>query len=108
MDTMETMDEQPGMRLRAAFLRWASCLGIFAALVSIASAFSAPIFGNLALFFYLGAGIYLNRSVLRRIIEWHPMYNTLDNVTSAKLKFFLLWPILYVFLFVRLGINKVL
>lgn len=37
-----------------------------------------------------------------------PLYNTLYNVTSAKLKFFFFWPLTYLFLFMRLGINKVL
>ena len=36
------------------------------------------------------------------------MYNSLYNVTSDKLKFFFLWPIMYFFLFMRLDINKVL
>src|SRR5699024_2280747 len=47
-------------------------------------------------------------AVLRKVIEWHPMYNTLGNVTSDKLKFFFLWPITYFLLFIRLGVNKVL
>ena len=57
---------------------------------------------------YIAAGIYLNRRVLRKLIEWHPVHNTIDNVSSAKLGFFLLWPIRYFFLFMRLGITKVL
>ncbi len=96
------------MRLRVAFLHWAGCLGVFVLLVVLASSFGSSLFGNLAFLFYIGAGFYLSRAVLRKIIEWHPMYNTLYNVTSDKLKFFFLWPITYFFLFVRLGINKVL
>lgn len=96
------------MRLRVAFLHWAGCLSAFILLVVLASSFSSNFFGNLAFFFYFGAGFYLSRAVLRKIIEWHPMYNTLYNVTSDKLKFFFLWPITYFFLFMRLGVNKVL
>ncbi len=107
MDSSEATNEQ-GMQLRVAFMHWAGCLGAFTLLVVLALSFSISIFGNLAFFFYLGAGFYLSRAVLRRIIEWHPMYNTLYNVTSGKLKFFLFWPIAYFFLFVRLSINKVL
>lgn len=96
------------MRLRVAFLHWAGCLGTFILLVFLSSSMESPLFGNLAFFFYIGAGFYLSRAVLRRIIEWHPMYSTLYNVTSDKLKFFFLWPITYFFLFMRLGVNKVL
>lgn len=96
------------MRLREAFLHGVECLGTFILLVVLASSLESSLFGNLAFFFYLGAGFYLSRAVLRKIIERHPMYNTLYNVTSDKLKFFFLWPITYFFLFMRLGINKVL
>lgn len=108
MDSQEVSNEQQGMRLRAAFIHWAACLGVFILLVVLASSFESSIFGNLAFIFYLGAGFYLSRAVLRKVIEWHPMYNTLGNVTSDKLRFFFLWPITYFFLFIRLGVNKVL
>lgn len=108
METPEIANPQKNMRLRTAFLYWAGCFGAFILLVIIASSFDSSFFGNLAFFFYLGAGFYLSRSVLRKIIEWHPMYNTLYNVTSEKLKFFFFWPITYFCLFLRLGINKVL
>ncbi len=108
MESPEVNNEQQSMRLRVAFLHWAGCLGVFVLLVVLASSFGSSLFGNLAFLFYIGAGFYLSRAVLRKIIEWHPMYNTLYNVTSDKLKFFFLWPITYFFLFVRLGINKVL
>lgn len=108
MDSPEANNEQQGMRLRIAFLHWAGCLGAFILLVVIAASFDSSAFGNLAFLFYLGAGFYLSRAVLRKIIEWHPMYNTIYNVSSDKLKFFFLWPIAYFFLFMRLGISKVL
>lgn len=108
MDSPEVGSEQENMRLRVAFFHWGACLGAFILLVAIASSFSSGFFGGLAFFFYMGAGFYLSRAVLRKIIEWHPMYNTLYNVTSDKLKFFFLWPTMYLFLFIRLGINKVL
>jgi len=106
-------EQQEAMRLRVAFLHWAACLAGFIVLWMLGSAFGSSFggwFGLLALlgtfFWYFAAGVYLNRGVLRKIIVWHPMYNTLYNVTSEKLKFFFLWPITYFFLFVRLGINK--
>lgn len=107
METAEVSNEQ-GMQLRVAFLHWAICLGILVMLVFIAATFNVGILGTLAFIFYFGAGFYLSRSVLRRIIDWHPMYDTLYNVTSEKLRFFFLWPITYLFLFMRLGINKIL
>lgn len=100
--------QQNNMRLREAFLRWVGCLGGFILLLVLASSLQSKLFGNAAFFGYFGAGFYLNRCVLRKLIEWHPMYNTLYNVSSAKLKFFLFWPLMYFFLFIRLGINKVL
>lgn len=108
MDSPEVSNEQESMRLRVAFIHWGACLAVFSLLVILTSSFNSGIFGNLAFIFYLGAGFYLSRAVLRRIIEWHPMHNTLHNVTSDKLKFFFFWPITYFFLFIRLGINKAL
>jgi len=55
---------------------------------------------------YLGLGIALNRVVLRQLIEWHPVYNTLRNVASAKLGMVLLWPLRYPVLFFQLLVNK--
>lgn len=101
-------EQQAVMRLRIAFFHWAGCLAAFIILVVLASSFNSSVFGWLAFFEYIAAGVYLNRGVLRKLIEWHPMYNTLDNVASTKLKFFFFWPITYLFLFIRLGINKIL
>lgn len=57
---------------------------------------------------YLAIGVALNRLVLRRLVEWHPMHNTLGNVANAKLGAVLFWPLSYLFLFVSLAINKLL
>jgi len=108
MDSPEMSNKQENLRLRVAFFRWITCLGVFVLLVVLAVALDSSIIGYLAFFLYLGIGLYMNRTVLRKLIEWHPMYNTLYNVTSDKLRFFFLWPITYLFLFIRLGINKVL
>ena len=111
MDQKETTQqsaEDTSMRLRVATLHWAGCLTLFIILAYIAAKFNSGVFANLAFLAYFGSGIYLGRAVLRRIIEWHPTYSTLYNVTSAKLWMFFLWPAQYFFLFMRLGINKVL
>jgi glucan phosphoethanolaminetransferase (alkaline phosphatase superfamily) len=94
--------------IRVAFLHWAACLGIFTLLVIAAFNFTSTIVTWLAVIQYFASGIYLNRRVLRNLIEWHPMHNTLSNVASAKTNFFLFWPLHYLLLFVRLGINRVL
>ena len=51
---------------------------------------------------YLAAGLFLNHAVLRNVVEWHPVWNTLDNVAGVKIKMFLFWPIAYPLLFLRL------
>ncbi len=107
MDQIEqTMNQQPVMKLSTALKRWAICLAILLVLIALTKLSTA--FASLAVLFYLASGIYLNRAVLRRIVEWHPMHNTLYNVTQEKLKFLLLWPVMYIPLFVRLGIDKLL
>lgn len=57
---------------------------------------------------YLCAGYWMTRVVMRQLIEWHPNYNTLDNVVSAKLKMFALWPFQMAGLLLKLSFNKAL
>lgn len=57
---------------------------------------------------YFAFGFYLNRVVLRGLIEWHPLYNYVENVSRAKLLYFFLWPLTYPVLFFQLAVNKVL
>lgn len=57
---------------------------------------------------YFAFGFYLNRVVLRGLIEWHPLYNYVENVAKGKLAYFLLWPVAYPVLFFQLAIDKVL
>lgn len=107
---MDTDIEQGSnvIKLRVAFLLWSICLVILFFVFVIGGYFNIQSIGTVALIFYLAAGVYLNRKVLANLIEWHPMYNTLDNVTSDKLKFFALWPLMYPVLFMKLGIQKLL
>jgi hypothetical protein len=94
------------MRLRTAFMHWASCVCIWTVLLILSAYIKMA--GGLAFFFYFAAGAYLNKAVLPRIVEWHPMYNTLANVTSEKLKLFVFWPLTYLILIVKLGVNKLI
>lgn len=100
----------PSMTLwKAVLLYWAGTIVIvgtyyFLILLGVDSKAKWPL---VVLFSeYLGVGVYLNRVVLRGLIEWHPIYNTVENVSSGKLKMLLLWPITYPFLFIRLGIAQ--
>lgn len=89
-----------GMGLMTAVGLYLACMGIFGALLS-----TAPHF---AFFFYFGAGIFMSRGVMRRLIQWHPVYDTLYNVTSAKLTMVAMWPLSMLSLLFRLTVNKVL
>jgi hypothetical protein len=55
---------------------------------------------------YFVSGFILNRVVLRGLVEWHPMYNTIDNVSSGKLNSLIFWPLVYPVLFFRLLVIK--
>lgn len=87
-------------------------IGIYAALlvglivlVKLAGAVSwFP--GVIAFFAYFVFGFVMNRIVLRGLIEWHPVYNTIENVSSSKLRFLIFWPIAYPALFFKLGVIK--
>lgn len=62
----------------------------------------------LFVFLYLTGGIYLNRAVLRKIVEWHPVHSTVENVYKTKLGMIALWPILYPILILKLIVVKFL
>lgn len=57
---------------------------------------------------YLVIGIVFSRILLRRLIEWHPVYNTLQGVANSKLKMALFWPLTYPLLFIRLVVVRYL
>ncbi|POZ60945.1 hypothetical protein C2I19_16230 [Chromobacterium alticapitis] len=57
-------------------------------------------------FTYIGCGFLLNRLVLRGLIEWHPVYDTLQNVSSEKLGMLLVWPFRYPALFFQLLVHR--
>lgn len=99
--------QDPSMSLRKSIGIYTAFLATFILLVKLA--ISTTWFpGIIAFFAYLAFGFLLNRIVLRGLIEWHPMYNTIENISSAKLSSFFLWPISYASLLFRLAVNKVL
>lgn len=92
MDQPEQTKKQNGMRLRVAFIHYAICLVVLSLFIGAADTLKSDVIGSFAVLAYLGCGFYLSRAVLSRVVEWHPVYNTLENVTSAKLWFFFFGP----------------
>lgn len=55
---------------------------------------------------YFCCGVYLQRKVLRRLISWHPIWNTVEIVFREKLEKLILWPVAYPKLFLKIVIYK--
>lgn len=55
---------------------------------------------------YLVAGFVLNRVVLRDLVEFHPMYATIENLAGSKLRMLLFWPLSYPKLFITYALAK--
>lgn len=91
---------EPSMTLLKATGIYAIAIGLHIAAFRIAPAGVAPL--------YLATGFVMTRIVMRGLIEWHPNYNTLDNVVGAKMKMFALWPIQMASLLVKLAFNKLM
>ncbi|ART57076.1 hypothetical protein CBP36_19400 (plasmid) [Acidovorax carolinensis] len=97
----EEADEDPGMRLRVAWLIWLVAIGAMWFLIS-RNWYSA------GFWVYLGSGFIMTRIVYRRLVGFHPMHNTLSNVVSAKLWMFFAWPLNMFMLLAHLSINRIL
>ncbi|HFG5504269.1 TPA: hypothetical protein ACGH0I_004501 [Salmonella enterica subsp. enterica serovar Kentucky] len=107
MSDVGSSDRAQGISLRKSIGIYALCIVLMMVFWNL-NARTTWFPGIITFIAYFVFGFVLNRIVLRRLIEWHPMYNTIANVSSAKLSSFILWPISYLFLFIRLMINKVL
>lgn len=77
-------------------------LVVLAMIASNVTWFSAAI----PFFAYFVFGFIMNRVVLRGLIEWHPVYNTVENVSSSKLRSLIFWPIAYPALFFKLSVVR--
>jgi len=99
--------EPPTMRLRVAWAYYATSMVVQAVVLYLCFYKEAV---SLGVFFatWLLQGAWLNRKVLRRLITWHPVYSTVSNVTGAKLRFWLLWPIHYGILLVQLTLDRLI
>lgn len=91
------------LNLRDAWIIYIVILLVFC-IVSLLTILIQTVF--LSLIAYVACGIYLNRIVLRRIIVWHPVYNTVENVFKGKLYMLFLWPISYPILLLKLAVDK--
>ncbi|MBC3871424.1 hypothetical protein HV832_14310 [Undibacterium oligocarboniphilum] len=90
--------------LKALGIYFGLLIGFFV-LVELSFAFTwFP--GIIPLVSYFVCGFVLNRIVLRGLVEWHPVHNTVENVSSGKLNFLIFWPFAYPVLFFKLSVVK--
>ncbi len=76
----KTGGDTPGLeplRLRHAIAYYLVALGVTVLVFMTLPGFTFIV--------YLCCGFVMTRVVMRRLVEWHPVYNTLQTVTSAKL-----------------------
>lgn len=76
-------------------------VGIIIIAIAAASGILGLVIGG-----YLVIGLILNRFVLRGLVEWHPVYDTIQNVATAKMQMFNFWPLRYPILFWQLLVNR--
>ena len=105
---MEDGSNTTPMPLLRAYKKYSTCLVLTVSLIAAAFWFNLPDLVGLILFIYLGCGIYLNRTVLRGLVEWHPVNGTINNVFQAKWNAVVAWPFIYFSLLFKLTVNKVL
>ncbi len=95
------------MQLKTALFIW---LGLLIGLFIVAEICSAiGLTQWITFIYYIAAGIFLSKKVLVNLITWDgTIHNTIDNVSSAKLRFALFWIIKYPILLFKLGVMKAL
>lgn len=107
MDEIKRTDSVGQISLIAAIAIYGALAGMLVVCYRLAVEPSQISLGALA-GYYFASGIVLNIIVLRRLVQWHEMYNTIDNVAGAKVRMILLWPLAYPFLFIKILIVKFL
>lgn len=100
MESEVSVKKQP--RLRDVFLRYLTGLVIFV-LSCLLVYFVSDKLGILPFVIYFIVGIYLTKVYLPELIEFHPVWNTIDNLVSVKLRAIFLWPVFYLILLIKLG-----
>lgn len=103
---MEKEQIENGMPLKKGIFIYLAVLSVFSVVASLCIKFS--IIFDIWILIYFVAGIFLNRVVFRSLVDMHPIYSTLANVSNSKLKQMLFWPLSYPLLFFRLTTAKYL
>ena len=94
--------------LSRSFFIWLALLISFIFFHYLSISFDVLAFRNIRTLFYIGSGIFLGKYVLCRLVDFHPVQDTLQSVFLTKFIYFALWPAMYLFLFLRLAIVKFL
>lgn len=87
-------------------MAWLIYLGAMVLWLGVVLLPNGPVTGILALTVHFGFGFVMTRYVMRGLIEFHPMHNTLANVFAAKLLMFLLWPLRMPVLLFKLTVSS--
>lgn len=87
-------------------MAWLIYLGAMVVWLGVMLMPNKHMIGVLALMIHFGFGFVMTRYVMGRLIEFHPMHNTLANVFSAKLWMFLLWPLRMPVLLFKLTVSN--
>lgn len=104
----EPMREGPApMRLREGIALYVGALAVLMAMV-LAWRFVPWFPGLLLVGCYLALGAVLTRIMLTRLVEWHPVYDTIGAVVDTKIRFVVFWPVKFGLLLTQLVINRVL
>ncbi|MDX6018593.1 hypothetical protein SIL79_20640 [Shewanella indica] len=111
MDNNIDATNAPNMTLKRAWLfyglAWAALTGLWliSAAIEYVAGTNLPWLFVLLLIGYLAIGVTLNIKVLRKLVVWHPMYNTIENTANAKTHMFALWPLTYPYLFIQMAVS---
>lgn len=105
MSDGEVQTQEVQMTMGKAIGIYAAFLAAMIVFIKLASA-TTWFSGAIPFFGYFVFGFLMNRVVLRGLIEWHPVYNTIENVSSGKLRALIFWPISYPALFFKLAVVK--
>ncbi|MCT7360870.1 hypothetical protein [Thalassolituus pacificus] len=96
------------MTIATGFKYYGIALCVFLLSIGLVYIFNYEAIKLIAAAIYISCGVFLNRTILRNLIEFHPVYSTLDNVFRYKWNMVVIWPIGYLFLLSKLGVNKLI
>ena len=100
-DGTDLADERPSMGLGVAWLVYLGAVGFLAVCFKFG-------WTNAFGYGYMATGFVMTSWVMRRISDFHPMYNTLSNVVAQKVLMFVAWPLRMFLLLMQLTVNRVL